>query len=271
MAQPASTRDVFAGSFENKRLLLIQFLANPILFTLFALWLLIPEARTWELILNAVLILAIVVAAVVLHAGTLNYFCDRSKTGEATLKPAFARALRHVLAIALWIAVFYLIWELWGKLEQNRDALLTYFRSILPAPLRRLISLRAFTTMFEIKMFVYRWIITPGILLPLAVQAADRGFRGLGRSGWVALKTAIWSLRYWATMTLAAVVGVYFSGLILNWQSHSQNSTFAGETTSLVLRLLAAYLLGLFSWMLACSLVGRSCGLRQGARGNSTP
>lgn len=266
-----STRGAFAACFENKRLWLIQFLANPILFLLFAAWLLIPEARTWELILNAVLALAITVMAVVLHAGTLNYFCNRSRSDAAELNPAFSRALRNIFAVAVWILVFYLVWRLWGRLDQYQDSLSTYFRSMLPAFLRRHITLRAVIRIFEIKMFIFRWIVTPGILLPLAAQAADRGFGGFGKSGWGALKSAVKSIRYWATIILAAVVGVHVSSHLLNWHSHSQNSTFAGETTSLGLRLLVAYLLGLTSWMLVCSVVGRSCGVREGARGNSTP
>ena len=110
-----STRGAFAASFENKRLWLIQFFANPVLILLYAAWLLIPEARTWELILNVVLGIAIVVPAVVLHAGTLSYFCGRFRNEGTLLKPAFARALRNIIAVAVWMVVFYLIWRAVGK------------------------------------------------------------------------------------------------------------------------------------------------------------
>jgi hypothetical protein len=269
--EQASTRGAYVASSENKRLWLIQLFANPILLALYAAWLLVPEARTWELILNVVLALAIVVMAVVLHAGTLNYFCDRSRSDIAELKPAFARALRNIAAVGVCIVVFYLVWRLLGKLDQYHDAIPTYFRSMLPVSLRRHITLRAMIRIFEIKLFILRWFVTLGILVPLVAQAADRGFAGFGKSGWVALKSAFKSLRYWATVILAALLGVYCTGLIMNWHSHSLNSTFAGETASLVLRLLVAYLLGLISWMLVCSAVGRSCGNHQGAGGNSTP
>ncbi len=137
-----STRGAFAASFENKRLWLIQFFANPVLILLYAAWLLIPEARTWELILNVVLGIAIVVPAVVLHAGTLSYFCGRFRNEGTLLKPAFARALRNIIAVAVWMVVFYLIWRMWGKLDQYQDSMSTYFRSMLPAFLRRHITLR---------------------------------------------------------------------------------------------------------------------------------
>jgi len=265
-----STRGAFASPFESNRLWLIQFFANPILILLYAAWLLVPEARTWELILNVILALAIAGIAVVLHGGTLNYFRDRARSDSAELKPAFLRALQNILAVALWIVVLYLVWRLWGMLGHYHESIPTYFRSLLPAWLRRHITLHSMIEIFEIKLFVLRWVVTPGFLLPLAAQAADRGFGGFGRSGWAALKSAIKSLRYWATVIVAALMGVYFSSRLVNWHSHSQDSTFAGETTSLVLRMLAAYLLALFSWMLVCSVAARSCGIQESAGGNSS-
>ncbi|MGH9704532.1 MAG: hypothetical protein ACRD4K_14245 [Candidatus Acidiferrales bacterium] len=266
----ASTRGALACLFESKRLWLIQFFANPILILLYAACLLVPEARTWELILNVILALAIAVFAVVLHAGTLNYFHDRARSDSAALKPAFLRALRNILAISLWIVVFFVVWRLWGMLGHYHESIPTYFCSLLPAWLRRHVTLHSMIKIFEIKLFVLRWVVTLGFLLPFAAQAADRGFGGFGKSGRTALESAIKSLRYWAAVIVAALMGVCFSSRLLNWHSHSQDSTFAGETTSLVLRLLAAYLLALFSWMLVCSVAGRSCGIQKSAGGNTS-
>ncbi|MGC1266732.1 MAG: hypothetical protein WA853_10640, partial [Candidatus Acidiferrum sp.] len=45
-------RASFAGCFRNRRLWLIQFFANPILFALFSAWLLIPVASNLHLVWN---------------------------------------------------------------------------------------------------------------------------------------------------------------------------------------------------------------------------
>ena len=269
MARFEETRNAFAGSFQNRRLWLIQFFANPVLFALFAAWLLIPVARTWQIILNAVLAAGIVVAALVLHAGTLNYFCDRSGDEGAALKLAFGRALRHLAAVAVWAGAFYLIWELVGKLDEYHDAVPTFIRSMFPAFLRQLISLGVITALFDGFVFVLRWIVAPGLLLPLALRAADVGFRGWGRAGLATWKAVIASLQYWGVVTLAAVLGVFASGRIMDWTPRSADPTFAGETISLILRLLAAYLLALFSWMLACSMIGHRCAVREHVGGDS--
>ncbi len=264
------TAEVLAGSLQNRRLWLIQFLANPILFLLFVAWLHIPEAKVWQLILNVVLAAGIAAAALVLHAGTLVYFYDRFRSNGATLKVAFGQALRHLAAVAAWVCAFYLLWDLVDTLSDHLDTIPTYVRSMLPALLRRNISLGVVAGVFDAFVFALRWILTPGLLLPLAVSVAHRGFRGFGRAGWSAWKKAIWSLQYWGIVTGAAIVGVLLSGLITDWTPRSQNPSFTGETISLILRLLIAYLLALFSWMLACSVIGRGCGVSERAPGDST-
>src|SRR6267378_1933204 len=74
MSRFEEPRLVLAGSFRSGRLWLLQFLVNPILAGLFAAWLLIPEAKLWQLAFNVLLAVVIVAAALLLHAGTLNYF-----------------------------------------------------------------------------------------------------------------------------------------------------------------------------------------------------
>lgn len=269
MARLETARDALAGSFGNRRLWLIQFLANPILFALFAAWLLIPEARTWQLVLSVLFGAGIVGSALVLHAGTLNYFCDHSRSKGALLKSAFGRALLHIAAIAVWVGIFYLIWRQVDRLDLYRDEVPTYIRSMLPAFLRRHITLGAMTGLFDGFIWGLRWIVTPGLLLPLASEAANRGFRGLRRAGFSVWKGVIASLEYWIVVVLAAVAGVFVSPLIVNWTPRSPNSTLAGETVSVIGRLLVAYLLGLSSWMLACSMIGRRSGLREKPPGDA--
>src|SRR5258708_31820563 len=109
MPQWAATRDAFSGRLENRRLWLIQFFANPILFFLFVGWLRIPEGNAWQLILSVLLAATIIAGMLVLHGGTLVYFSDRFQSEGAPLKPAFGRAARNVAAIAVWACICYLL------------------------------------------------------------------------------------------------------------------------------------------------------------------
>ena len=253
-------RLILAGSFRAGRVWLVQFFVNPILAGLLAAWLLIPEAKIWQLALNVLLALLIASAALVLHAGTLNYFSDRFLQQPTEVKLAFGRAVRHFAAVAVCAIVFYLAWTLAGGLDRYQETFSIYFRSILPASVRGRIPLGVLTGSFDFLVFLLQWVAVPGLLLPLTLRAADRGFRGFRRAGWNTWKTTIASLHYWLFLAVAAFIGVYGSNMLLGWRPSSESPTFAGETANLVLRMFLAYGLGLLSWMVACSLIGRRGG-----------
>jgi hypothetical protein len=126
-----------------------------------------------------------------------------------------------------------------------------------------------FTGTFEGLVFLLQWVVVPGVLLPLALVAADQGFRGFGHAGWKIWKTRIASLHYWLILAVAALLGVYGTNTLLGWRPSSESPTFAGETANLVLRMFLAYGLGLLSWMVACSLIGRRAGFAQNVAGDS--
>lgn len=260
---------ILAGSFRSGRLWLLQLVLNPILFGLFAAWLLIPEAKIWQLALNVLLVVLIAAAALVLHAGTLNYFNDQFREQPAAVTTAFGRALRHFAAVATCAVIFYLVWSLAGGLGRYQETFSIYVRSTLPASVRAHIPLGVLTWFSGALVFLVQWVVVPGLLLPLALRAADQGFRGFGREGWQAWRTAIASLHYWLMLAVAAFLGVYGTITLVSWRPSSENSTFAGETANLVLRLFLAYILGLFSWMVACSLIGRRSVPAQSFAGNS--
>ena len=262
-------RQILAGSFRSGRLWLLQFLLNPILFGLFAAWLLIPEAKIWQLALSVLLVVLIAAAALVLHAGTLNYFNDQFREQPAAVTTAFGRALRHFAAIAVCAIVFYVVWALAGGLDAYHETIPTYFRSMLPASVRGHIPLGALTAIFGFLDFLLQWVVVPGLFLPLVLRAADQGFRGFRREGWQAWRTAVASLHYWLILAVAEFVGVYGTTMLISWRPNTENPTFAGETANLVLRLSLAYVLGLYSWMVACSLIGRRSASAQSIAGNS--
>ncbi len=110
-------RGAFADCFRCGRLWLIQFFANPILLALFAAWLLIPVASNLHLVFNFLFVFVLLVAALTLHACTLNFFVDRQSSDTAPLWPAARRALRHLIPVAICVAVFCLLWLLVNKIR----------------------------------------------------------------------------------------------------------------------------------------------------------
>jgi len=260
MATFAITVDAFKGCFRNWRLWLLQFLANPLLFGLFTLWLLIPVANALHIALNILAAAGLLIALLVLHAGTLNYFYSQDGNEGGALRNAFGAALRNLLAVVVCSLLLYLLLLLAGSAGALTDRLPPYFRSLLPAFLRRQAGLPVIQGTFEGFLFALRWIVAPGLILPLLASAAQFGFRGLGRRGFAAWKLTVFSASYWGLLTLAAVMGVGATQKIMGLTPDFRNSTFAWESTSLIFRALVSYLLGLCAWMLVCSLLGRHAG-----------
>jgi hypothetical protein len=119
-----------------------------------------------------------------------------------------------------------------------------------------MISEPALDNLYSGFVSLLRWVILPGLLLPFALFSANNGFRGL-----IALRDwsrTVRSVAYWIALVAAAVIGVYLVELIMGWKLNPNTSTLRGEEASFVTRQLLAYLLGLFAWLMACSMLGRT-------------
>lgn len=252
-----TARDALFECFRNGRVWLLQFLANLFLFGLFTAWLLIPVANTLHLILNFVAGVALLAGALSLHAATLNYFSDRQPGERTPLWPPIRRALRHLIPVAICLGVLCLLWLFVDKLESFQTVFPVFVRSTFPAWLRRQVSLPTLDNLFSAGIFLARWTFVPGLLLPLLLQVADQGFPGFGKQGLSAWKQSVFSLAYWLTLLLAALLGVLATEKIMTMTPDFRTSTFHSETISLIFRLAVAYVLGLFSWLLVCSMLGR--------------
>jgi hypothetical protein len=266
-------RGAFTDCFRSPRLWLIQFVANVILFALLVAWLLVPVASNLHVVFNFVFAALLLVATLTLHSGTLNACLDRLRSAPVPLWPAFRRALRHILPVAICIAAFCLLWLLVNALGSLQTAFPPYVRSTLSASLRRHISLHALDNLFSAALFIARWVLAPGLLLPLLLQTSDLGFRGFTRQGLSAWRKTIFHSSYWLTLLVAALVGVLATQKLMTATPDFKTSTFHAEALSLAARLVVAYLLGLFSWILSCSVVSRcaaAAGISQDVSGNPT-
>lgn len=261
-------RDAFLDCVRNGRLLVLHIVANPILFGLFALWLLIPVASGFHLLLNFIVAVGLLGVVITLHAGTLNYYSD-AQPGGTPFFPPFRRALRHLFPVAVCVAVFCVLWLSVEKLESFQITFPAYLRSTFPVSLRRHVTQSSLESMFTAAIFFLRWILVPAFVLPLTFQAADRGFRGFGKDGLSAWSKTVFNLSFWIILLVGALIGVLGSEKIMALTPDFKTSTFHGELASLTVRLPIAYFLGLFPWLLACSMVGR-CGLAAD-RGSDVP
>lgn len=248
-------RAAFVLTVISWRLWLAQFAANILVFLLFVWWLRLPDAHWWQLLFGFLLVLAAAAAALVLHGGTLDFFQTAHESKEAQLATAFKKAWRHLPALALWAVIFLFLQWLLGRLDQYAISLPGYLRSEFPAWLRRVISEPRLDSFYSGSVWLLRWVVLPGLLLPFALFCAETGFRGfLAFADW---RRTARSLSYWIVLLFAALLAVWSTQALMSWKLDPRTATLQAEETSLFFRLLFAYLLGIFCWLLACSMLGR--------------
>ena len=234
---------------------LVQFLGNIVLIVIAALWFQIGEEHWWSLLLQLLIALFVIVGLLVLHGGTLNYFSNLPDNKR--IKPAFKNALKHLPSFALWAAIFCTLLYLVDKLDNYQYQLPGFLRSEFPAWLRRQISESAMDSFYAGFVGFLRWVVLPGLLLPLGLLAVTVGFPGLimFRSWW----RAVGNLAYWIVLIVAAIIGVYCTGKIISqWRLDPRTATLGGEEVFVVFRFLFAYLLALFSWLWVCAMLARA-------------
>ncbi|HMF89367.1 MAG TPA: hypothetical protein VKL40_01900 [Candidatus Angelobacter sp.] len=256
MARWNSLKDAVVLALKNWRLWLLQFVGNVAIFLAFVGWLQIKEAHWWQLVFSLLLAALLVSTPLVLHGGTLNYFESAHQDRSARLLPAFRSAVKHLAALVVWFLVVHFLWHVATHLEAYSTSFPGYLRSEFPAWLRRMISEPALDNTYSFLLWLLLFVVLPGLFLPFAMFAAGRGFRGL-----IALRDwrrTVANPVYWIALVVAAVIGVYCTPKIMDWKLDPKTATLSAEKTSLAFRLLFAYLLAIFSWLLACSALGRA-------------
>ena len=253
-----SLRSTFVSAVHHPRLWLLQFLGNIVIALLFVAWLRIDVANGWQVFLNFFVGLLVIVAPLLLHGATLNYCSDAATDNDKTaaLVPALKKAIRHAPAFAIAVGIFYLVLHFVDKLDNYQYAFPGYLRSEFPAWLRRHVTEHAMDNLYGGFVGLLRWVVVPGLLLPLWLLSADLGFRGFlqVRNWWRSLR----NLSYWIVMILAVLIGVYCTSKLMGWTLHPAGSAVTREGIWLAFRLLIAYLLALFSWLWVCYALARA-------------
>jgi hypothetical protein len=251
-----SLRSTFVSALHHPRLWLLQFFGNAAIVIIFGLWLHIPDSHWWQLFFQFVIVLLLTVAALVLHGGTMNYYANLCGNKTAGLGQAFRNALKHVLAFAVFVVILHFLLHLVNHLDNYQYEFPGYLRSEFPAWLRRHISEDAMDELYTGFVAFLRWVLVPGLLLPLGLLCANIGFRGFLQFGrwWHGIR----NLAYWIVVIVAAVIGVYCTSKLMEWTLQPEGPAVTKEGIWLGFRMLVAYLLALFSWLWVCAMLARA-------------
>ncbi len=249
--------DSFKAVWRNKRLWLLHFLVNAAILTGAVLWLKIPDASAWQLLFATVAALVLVAVALWLHAGTFAYFLAAQGTGEGSLSTGFKTGRRHLFAFVLWSAIFAVLicltLHLAGK-ATDTDAFASWLRSIMPAFLRRSISLDTVDSVVNWAINLVLYVLIPALLLPFAVQFAGHGFSAFG-STLKAWRQTVGRFSYWAWFCVLALLGIYLPSLIAHWVP--EFSSLILENLSMTVRFALAFAFAVTAWLMLTSMLGR--------------
>lgn len=226
----------------NWRLTALHLVGNAALLTCAALWLLVPEARLWQLAVAALSAVVLLFLFLWLHAGTLAYASD---PGPGKLLAAFRGGLRGMgwLLVGL-AALFTCMWVVAGwsdSLWQTSG----YLYSKAPSALRPLGGNTGYRRFGEYLLTILFWYILPGLLLPvIAAKVTGATFRQ-------GLRTLLrW--RYWLVLAFIVLVGVWLPELLLQWKL---GAGLSGETASLAARFVTAYAIATAAWLSAAGIL----------------
>jgi hypothetical protein len=188
----------------------VHLVGNLALAGLFWLWLGIPDARTWQLGLTAILGLVIIGGLLWLHGSTFRYFGESA----SALAPVFRESLRRLPLFAIWTAVFVLSIVLLQRWQPASGAGVTVH-------------------------WLLAWIVMPAVLLPGAAAAMGRGRGALD---------VYRSPKYWIWAALLMVVGVYLPWRLVLWTPGLKG--FSAEAASFAVRWTFGYLAAVTAWLM---------------------
>jgi hypothetical protein len=224
------------------RLVALHLVGNAVLLIAAVLWLLIGEAHVTQLVFAVAAGLAILFLLLWLHSGTFAYSANpQPENFRAAFKPSFLRMLWLLLGSAI---LFWLMWHVSGWKDQEWQ-IGGYLYAKAPAALHPTRGVAVYYTWVDRAINFIFWYLTPGLLLPLIAS------RLLGAPILSWLKTLI-QWRYWLSLAITTIVGVWCSELLLFWMPGKK---LGAQTASLGLRVAAAYVLATAAWLATVGLL----------------
>lgn len=222
------------------KLWLLNFAANAVVLAAAYFWLLIPDARGWQVAGSALFTVLIVTLVLWLRAGTLAYFRVAEFRRDGTVWRAYRHALRYVPALALWVVVFLLFAWLLLTLRPYVPQFAVWLRQKLgPGPSPRNIMADA-----NWLLLLLVGIVMPGLWLPIATTVSAVGFK----PEHIVLSRRVWKRPlYWLWFSLLLGFGVYVPYKLVWWIPDLQ--TIRQQAWSMSLRFLLAYTIGVTAFV----------------------
>jgi hypothetical protein len=213
-----------------------QFWATLLILLAAVVWTRIPEKHWWQVGLTLLLPLSMLAATLLLEAATMRAFLQKD---DRRVRFAWG-----ALTLLVWIAVVWLAWFILDWCDDQIPQWASYLNSRASAHARaRLFTYAHITHWLTVLEWIFRWIVVPAKLIPLAMASAQWG----ARLPWRKLLRVLLNWRWWIGAVIAALLGVMLPSYFFNGEPHG---TVSHQVWAVSLKLAGVYLLAVASWVL---------------------
>ena len=217
----------------------LAWVGNLILLLLGFAWLQIPDSHAWEFALSILSAFALVVAFCWLHVTT---FVRLRNIGEPG--PLWTRILAFAVLFTVWL--FLARWIASG--DNSAWTYAQYWNSKLSAGHRVVFTPPRIVAALSWALLLAQLLLA-GILIPLAMELGTRSIRGIS---FAALVRASKNPLLWLVVFASGLCAVEGTTALVNW---IPGRGVAWETFSVLARLLAAWTLDVFLWLVVLATV----------------
>lgn len=229
------------------KLWLLNFVANAALLAVAYFWLLIPDARGWQVVATGLIAAAAIASALWLRAGTLAWFRVAEFRKDSGIWRAYKHSLRYIPALAFWVLLFAVVaWLLLG-LRDYVPQFAVWIRQQLkggPPP-------RNIMNDLNWLLLVMVGYVMPGLWLPIATTVAASGVHPTH----LAHSRRVWKRPfYWIWVGLLLSLGIYVPYKLVWWILDVQ--TLRQQAWSMGIRFLLAYLIAITSFIAVVWMTG---------------
>lgn len=230
------------------KLWLLNLFGNAALIAAVYFWLLLPDAHGAQVAASALLALAVIFFGLWLRTGSFAYFRVAEFRDHATVWRAFHHALKHIIALLVWMVPLALLeWGLFALLPYTPQFGVWWWQKV---PALRFGSPRM---VFHTAQWVL-WIVMgllPAIWLPVGSTVAATGLKisRVARSF-----RLLQQPQYWLWYCALAFVGVYLPYELIWWIPDVDSLT--AQAWSAGLRFCAAYIVVISAWVALLLVIG---------------
>ena len=235
-------KDLLARLLKSRVWVAAQFGGTLLLILVGLLWTRLPEKHFWQVALSLLLPVLLLISVLELQAGTMRSLANNDGRRFKLVWGA--------LSLVPWIIVTWLAWAALDGYDDKIPLWAGYLNSQSSSHARAtLLTWEHIQQWLGWLEWALRWVLVPAILIPFTVASAQWSYR----LPWRRVLRVLLNWRWWPAVLAAALLAAALPGRFF---VTLPSGTVSAQVWHVSLKLAAAYLLGIGSWVLLLAWAG---------------